>query len=102
MRLRYEDFMSSPRDVLRALAELVDEHPAQLPFVAERTVQLGGNHTVSGNPSRFKVGTVELRDDDEWRAKQSKFDRIIVTSLALPFLRRYGYAVRPATRSSPA
>jgi Sulfotransferase family len=102
MRLRYEDFMSSPQDVLRALAELVDEHPAQLPFVAERTVQLGGNHTVSGNPSRFKVGTVELRDDDEWRAKQSKFDRIIVTSLALPFFRRYGYAVRPATRSSPA
>ena len=99
MRLRYEDFMSSPQHVLRALADLVGERPAQLPFVADRTVQLGGNHTVSGNPSRFKVGVVELRDDDEWRARQGKLDHIIVTSMALPFLRRYGYAVRPATLS---
>jgi hypothetical protein len=42
---------------------------------------------------------IELRDDDEWKAKQGGLDRIIVTSLALPFLRRFGYAVRPATRS---
>jgi hypothetical protein len=102
MRLAYEDFMSSPQYVLRALADLVGERPAQLPFVADRTVKLGGNHTVSGNPSRFKVGMVELRDDDEWRARQGKLDRMIVTSMALPFLRRYGYAVRPATRSSGA
>jgi hypothetical protein len=99
LRLRYEDFMSSPRDVVKAIADLVGENQAELPFVAERTVQLGGNHTVSGNPSRFKVGMIELRDDDEWKAKQGGLDRIIVTSLALPFLRRFGYAVRPATRS---
>jgi len=102
MRLRYEDFMSSPQNVLKALADQVGEHPAELPFVADRTAQLGGNHTVSGNPSRFKVGRVELRNDDEWKAGQGKPDRIIVTSMALPFLRRYGYAVRPATRSSGA
>ncbi|HEY3208514.1 MAG TPA: hypothetical protein VGL18_01780, partial [Actinomycetota bacterium] len=89
----------SPQDVLKAIADLVGEHLGELPFVADRTVQLGGNHTVSGNPSRFKVGMVELRDDDEWKARQGGLDRIIVTSLALPFLRRYGYPVRPATRS---
>jgi Sulfotransferase family len=99
LRVRYEDFISSPRDVLKAIADLVDEHPREFPFVADRTVQLGGNHTVSGNPSRFKVGMVELRDDDEWKARQRELDSIIVTSLALPFLRRYGYAVRPASRS---
>lgn len=95
LRLRYEDFMSNPRDVLNAIADLVGEHPTELPFVGDRTVQLRANHTVSGNPSRFKVGMVELRDDDEWKARQGALDRVIVTSMALPFLRRFGYQVRP-------
>jgi hypothetical protein len=98
LRVRYEDFISRPGDILRAIADLVDEHPPALPFVADRTVRLSGNHTVSGNPSRFKVGMVELRDDDDWKVRQSGLDRIIVTSVALPFLRRFGYAVRPAAR----
>lgn len=99
LRLRYEDFISNPGDVLKAIANLVGESPAELPFVSERTVHLRGNHTVSGNPSRFKVGMVELRDDDEWKVNQAGLDRIVVTSLALPFLHRFGYAMRPATRS---
>jgi hypothetical protein len=100
VRLRYEDFVSRPQDMLRAIADLVDEHPTRLPFAANGAAELGGNHTVSGNPSRFKVGKIELRDDDDWKTKQTGLDRVIVTSMALPFLRRYGYAVRPAARSS--
>ena len=78
------------------MAELVGEDAEQLPLEGERTALLARNHTVSGNPSRFKTGAVDLREDTEWRARQSRRDRLAVTALAMPLLSRYGYDVRPA------
>jgi hypothetical protein len=95
MLLRYEDFVARPRDALSAMAELVGEHPAELPLRGARTARLAPNHTVSGNPSRFKTGAVELREDTQWVTAQRAMDRVAVTALALPLLRRYGYPLRP-------
>jgi hypothetical protein len=94
--LRYEDFVARPRDALRAMAAAAGEEPARLPLEGERTALLAPNHTVSGNPSRFKTGTVELREDREWVERQGTRDRIVATSLALPLLARYGYTLRPS------
>ena len=93
--VRYEDFVAHPRQTLERITRLVGENPASLPLVDERTVQLGANHTVSGNPARFKTGAVELREDDEWVRYQSRSDRVKATAAALPVLRHYGYALRP-------
>jgi hypothetical protein len=93
--LRYEDFVSRPREALVAMTELVGEDGAAIPIEGERTAVLGRNHTVSGNPSRFKTGPVELRADDEWLARQRAGDRAVATALSLPLLRRYGYPLRP-------
>jgi hypothetical protein len=95
MLLRYEDFVARPRAALVAMAELAGEHPAELPLRGARTARLAPNHTVSGNPSRFKTGTVELREDTQWIGAQRARDRVAVTTLALPLLRRYGYPLRP-------
>ena len=100
MLLRYEDFVARPRDALVRMAELTGERPAELPLEGERTARLAANHTVSGNPSRFKTGTVELRADDEWKTSQSTLDRVAVTALALPLLGRYGYPLRPRTHDA--
>ena len=91
--VRYEDFVARPRSIVDAIAQLVDEYPTTLPFVDERTVLLGINHSVCGNPSRYKTGLVELRLDDEWRSHQRLVDRFVTTAVSLPLLSRYGYPV---------
>ena len=95
--LRYEDLVARPRPSLLDVAALVGEAPPALPLEGERTALLEPNHTVSGNPSRFRTGRVELRADDEWITRQSAAQRSMVTSLALPLLSRYGYPLRVGT-----
>lgn len=91
MRLRYEDFVEKPREAVGRILELVGEEVPKLPFVSEREVELGTTHTVSGNPSRFRTGTVELRADEEWRRSMKTSDERIVSALSWPLRARYGY-----------
>jgi hypothetical protein len=99
MVLRYEDFAAEPRSACERVLSLVDLPPDDLPFVDDRTVRLGGNHTAGGNPARLREGPIPIRVDDEWRTAQRRPARWVATALALPALRRYGYHVavgRPA------
>jgi hypothetical protein len=97
--LRYEDFVAHPRSAIEGIVRMVGEDQSVLPFEDDNTVRLAGNHTISGNPSRFSTGSVALRSDDEWSRVQPFRDRAIATSLALPLLRRYGYPLRPGATS---
>lgn len=97
--LRYQDFVLRPQEAVRRIADLVGEHPNELPFSGERTVDLSTNHTVSGNPSRFRTGRVVLREDDEWIGAQSQADRRLATALTLPLLPGFGFPVRRAARA---
>lgn len=89
--VRYEDFVSDPDRVVRAVRADVGlpEPPASL--VEEGRVRLPVTHSVSGNTIRFEGRSVALRLDDEWRSALSRRDRLRVTMLASPLLLRYGY-----------
>ena len=102
LRLRYEDFVRCPRPVVERVVAFLQEPTGELPFVDETTVRLAPTHTVAGNPSRFLTGDVALRPDDEWRTKMSSGQRRLVTVVARPLLRRYGYEPRPRNGPSPA
>jgi hypothetical protein len=91
LRIRYEDFVAAPRTTVDETRALVGEDAGRSPFLDERTVALGVNHSIAGNPSRFSTGTLVLEDRSEWRTAQSRLDRLITTMIAYPFLRRYGY-----------
>jgi hypothetical protein len=95
LRLRYEDFIDDPQAAIEAVLALVGLPPAGTPFRAPFTVHLDGNHTVSGNPSRFSIGDVPLTPDNAWHREQSRRDRLVSTATSLPLLRRYGYRIRP-------
>ncbi len=94
LRVRYEDFVAAPRATVDRARELLHETSGPSPFLDERTVTLGVNHTIAGNPARFATGTLVLEDKSEWRRAQGRAERWITTLVALPFLRRYGYGVR--------
>ena len=91
LRLRYEDFVDRPRKAVERIVELVGEGDAELPFVSDRLVQLGVNHSVGGNPSRFQKGVVEVRRDEAWRQRMSGRQRLAVLGLTWPLFLRYGY-----------
>lgn len=98
LMLRYEDFVDRPQESLQRILELVHEQDRgfSLPFGAERTIELDINHTTSGNPSRFRTGTLELRPDKEWVARMSLKDKVLAAVSTLPLLFRYKYPlVRP-------
>ena len=93
--LRYEDFIASPRPHVERVTRMIAETSWRSPFLDDHTVVLRPNHTIAGNPSRFATGTLVLEDKAEWRTEQSVVDRWATTLVALPFLKRYGYPLRP-------
>lgn len=95
MRLRYEEFVAAPRDTASRVTAFVEEPDAATPFLDADRLMLTPNHTIAGNPSRFNVGEVTIEDKARWQSEQRAFDRRIATTIAAPFLHRYGYKLRP-------
>jgi hypothetical protein len=91
LRVRYEELVEQPAGVLSAIAALAGVE-AHVPLRGS-TATLAPNHTVAGNPSRFRTGEIELRRDDEWRTRLTPRDRVVTTSIALPLLSHYGYSL---------
>ncbi len=93
--IRYEDLVAAPRVTLERIAGMVGEPLRGVSFLDERTIDMAPNHTVWGNPSRFRTGHVRIRHDSEWTTRLPRRDRRVSTGLALPLLPRYRYPVNP-------
>jgi hypothetical protein len=57
-------------------------------------LHLETNHTVAGNPLRFRRGDVAIEADLEWRSRLEAGPRRVVTALTWPLLLRYGFRLR--------
>lgn len=92
LRVRYEDFTRSPGHVLSRIIDFAGYGcPQPIPFDSDRTVVLGVNHTVTGNPDRLRRGRTEIRTKEEWRETMS-FRRKLATCVSVgPLMLRYGY-----------
>lgn len=88
---RYEDFVRDPRGVVTSIATAAGAGDVDLTSIRESSLQLPPNHTVAGNPGRFRSGDVALKLDTEWSRAQPPGDRLTVTLLTFPLLLRYGY-----------
>jgi hypothetical protein len=92
LRVRYEDFVERPAEVVGAIATLVGEPRPPLPLGDGESIGLGPDHAVSGNPRvRSRQGAARLRADDEWRRGLPSAARAVSTVAAAPLLHRYGY-----------
>ncbi|MQA94591.1 MAG: sulfotransferase [Streptosporangiales bacterium] len=93
LRLRYEDLVRDPRAAVAQVLGLLG-HPGPNPVAPDGGVELGGNHTVTGNPNRFARGRTPIEEDRRWHGALPPRQRATTTLLALPLLRRYGYEMR--------
>jgi hypothetical protein len=89
--LRYEDFIVDPAGTVAALLRFIGADPALNPMRG-KSVDLHTNHTVTGNPDRFRTGATVIRDrDDAWVAALPAPARRTAEALSFPLFGRYGY-----------
>ncbi len=101
MLLRYEDFIADPAGAVDALLRLCGADPAGNP-VRGQTVTLHTNHTVTGNPDRFRHGETVIRPTDEsWRTGLPRSARLATMAVAWPMAWRYGYRATGGLRRPP-
>ena len=100
--LRYEDLMQAPRETVEGIHAWLGLAPDGPQWIGHDRVLLEPNHTVAGNPSRFEVGEVALRLDDEWKDRLPASAALAATIPALPRLSRYGYPVNPTGKLDSA
>ena len=70
-----------------------------------RMIELHANHTVAGNPDRFRAGVTVIKDGDaSWRDGLSVPAKLSAAALSWPLFGRYGYRYdgRAGPRSRPA
>ncbi len=89
--VRYEDFMSDPKQTVLNIVDAIGVTNKKTPFINGSRVSLEVDHTVSGNPMRFSVGDVELRFDDRWENGLSKSHHLAIKCLSGPMLKKYHY-----------
>ena len=89
-RIIYEDLVKDPKNTLKNIFQFVNlNDEADIIFKEKNTVNLKVNHTVSGNPMRFKTGTIEIKEDNEWKVKMKSKDKKLVELLTFPLLKRF-------------
>jgi hypothetical protein len=78
---------------VRSIYSLLGERDAELPFLADRVVRLGSDHSIAGNRLRPHDGALQIRPDDEWSERMDPRSRRLATLPAAPLMPRYGYPV---------
>ncbi len=91
----YERLMEDPNPALRTACRLLGEHEPAGELQPGVPLPMPEVHGPDGSSKqRFKPTQVVLREDDRWRNELHQFDRVLMTFLTFPLLRRYGYPIR--------
>lgn len=92
--LRFEEFITDPAGTIEVLLRLCDTDPGANPM-QDRTIELHTNHTVTGNPDRFRTGATRIRDRDyPWETELPVPAKLAAATLSWPLFHRYGYSHR--------
>ena len=100
--LRYEDFIAEPAAAIASMLRLCDIEPDQNPLRGGRAIELRTNHTVTGNPDRFRSGLTLIRDRDDSWSGLSASSKLAAVALSWPTFHRYGYRYGGTFRVGPS
>jgi hypothetical protein len=93
LRVNYESLVASPATEIERIAGFLGLKvpPSSLSVFDADSIEIAENHMVSGNPHRLGRKEIQLRVDEEWRAKMRTRDRIVVSLVTFPVILAYGY-----------
>jgi hypothetical protein len=89
--VRYEDLIELPVPTLNDILNRTGIDAPLDEVLDDSGFLAGENHALSGNPSRFQRGRVQLELDDRWERELRWVDRQFVLGLTWPMMLRYGY-----------
>ena len=87
--LRYDDLVADPPSAIARAISLTGEQVPPPLEANEITFEI--DHSVAGNPIRFRNGQIAIRADEEWRTAMRPAARAAVGALTWPGRRRYGF-----------
>lgn len=90
--IKYEEFAARPKNVTDEILNFIGESNEKNPIMSKK-VLLNTNHSVSGNPLRFKRGEIKVQLDDKWKENFSTWRKTLLTFIFLPFLIYYKYSI---------
>ncbi|SMO55570.1 Sulfotransferase family protein [Balnearium lithotrophicum] len=102
LRLKYEDLVSNPGKMLINIFKFLNlrsDSVVRKIICKENCIILHANHTLAGNPFRFKTGKVNLNLDKEWQEKLSFLEKNLIAFSSLPWLINYRY-ISPIKKGS--
>lgn len=83
MIVSYENFSKDPYGNILGILKFMGSSENVSFFKDSHSVLLKQNHSVSGNPMRFKSGLVTIRSDEQWKTSMGKFDKLLVSLITL-------------------
>jgi hypothetical protein len=90
LRVRYEDLVQAPVDVMRRIGQLLDCDLDRIGAQAAAGEAFGVRHTIAGNRLRMD-GTVRLKIDNDWLNHLSPHERFLCAILTGWLAKIYGY-----------
>jgi hypothetical protein len=90
-RLRYEDFASEPQKQIDRITMFCGTGTGRVAIGENGQVELAVNHSASGNPSRFEVGTIRIVPDVRWKTSMAASVKWLIGLITWPLLLRYRY-----------
>lgn len=97
VRVSYDCFTASPRDVASLILDGVGADVATIEFTGPDRVRIGTSHSISGNPVRFRTGETEIKRDSDWLSGMSGVERKAIGLATWPM--RGIYRLRGSLRS---
>jgi len=89
--VKYENLTKDPISTLESILSEAGSSTNASQLVQNDTVYISENHTIWGNPKRYKKGCISIYHDEEWKRKYPDHLKSMTTLLSLPLLYRYGY-----------
>jgi Sulfotransferase family len=90
-RVRYEDLVDRPAEILATVARLAGSDVDTFPFLRGRSLAHAETHTIAGNPMRFDTSDIQLRPDEGWRSGLPAAEQRVVRTITWPMRALYGY-----------
>jgi hypothetical protein len=84
MVVSYEQFSENPRLVIEEILRFSDQPLGDLSFLDGSSMALATEHSVSGNPVRFRTGSIDIAVDDEWKSDLSTWTSYWVGAATAP------------------
>jgi len=93
IRVRYEDFIMSPDEVLKNIGNLLQCDLSEVADVINNKSELSIGHTIAGNRLRMHR-KLNLRLDEEWKKNMSSLDQRLFWVITSSIMYQYQYKKR--------